>query len=101
MLKGYQKQFLRGSAHAMSPLVMIGQKGYTPELLKEIDANLEHRELIKIKFVDFKEQDQKQEILAQIAAATAAEVVGKVGHTAVLYRQNKDPQKRTIKVPVR
>lgn len=101
MLKGYQKQFLRGSAHAMSPLVMIGQKGCTPELLKEIDANLERRELIKIKFVDFKEKDQKQEILSQISTDAAAEVVGTVGHTAVLYRKNRDPEKRKIKVPVR
>lgn len=101
MLKGYQKQFLRGSAHAMSPLVQIGQKGCTPELLKEIDVHLEKRELIKIKFVDLKEKDQKNEILAQITTETSAEVAGTVGHTAVLYRQNKDPQKRTIVLPVR
>jgi len=101
MLKGYQKQYLRGLAHPLSPLVQIGQKGCTPELLKEIDATLNRCELIKIKFVDFKEKDQKQEILSQIGTESAAEVVGTVGHTAVLFRQNKNPENRKIKVPVR
>lgn len=101
MLKGYQKLYLRGLAHPLSPLVQIGQKGCTPELLKEIDTTLKRCELVKIKFVDFKEKDKKQEILSQISTETAAEVVGTVGHTAVLYRQNKNPEDQKIKLPVR
>jgi RNA-binding protein len=101
MLKGYQKQFLRGLAHPMSPLVMIGKKGCTPELIKELEATLTRRELIKIKFIDFKEKEDKENILAQIGSQTGAGCVGKVGHTAVLFRQNKNPEKRKIKVPAR
>jgi RNA-binding protein YhbY len=57
MLKGYQKQYLRGCAHdGIAPLVIIGRSGCTPALLKAIKASLETRELIKIKFNDFKEK---------------------------------------------
>jgi RNA-binding protein len=101
MLKGYQKQFLKGRAHGLSPLVIIGQNGCTPALLRALNAELESHELIKIKFNDFKEKDQKKEILAQIATETRAMIVSQVGHTAVLFRQNKDPDKRKITVPAR
>jgi RNA-binding protein len=101
MLKGYQKQYLKGCAHGTAPLVIIGHGGCTPALIKTIDSSLETRELIKIKFNDFKEKPQKEEILSKISAQTAALLVGTVGHTALLFRQNKDPQKRKIVVPVR
>jgi RNA-binding protein len=101
MLKGYQKQFLKGRAHGLSPLVIIGQNGCTPALLKAVKAALESHELIKIKFNDFKDRDLKKEILSKIATETRALLISQVGHTAVLYRQNKDPEKRKITVPVR
>ncbi len=101
MLKGYQKQYLKGCAHGIAPLVIIGRSGCTPALLKAIDASLETRELIKIKFNDFKEKARKEEILSQIVAKTAAILLSTVGHTAVLFRRNNDPEKRKIVVPVR
>jgi RNA-binding protein len=101
MLKGYQKQYLKGCAHGISPLVIIGQNGCTPTLIKAINASLETRELIKIKFNDFKEKAQKEEILSQIVAKTAAILLSKVGHTAVLFRQNKNPEKRKFVIPAK
>jgi RNA-binding protein len=101
MLKGFQKQYLKGLAHGVAPLVIIGQNGFTSALLKAINSSLETRELIKIKFNDFKEKAQKEEILTKIIAESSAMLVGTVGHTAVLFRENKDPQKRKIIVPVR
>ena len=101
MLKGYQKQFLKGRAHGIAPLIIIGQNGCTPALLKAIGAALESHELIKIKFNDFKDKEQKEEILSEIVANTNALLISRVGHTAVLFRQNKNPEKRKIAVPVR
>ena len=100
-LKGYQKKYLKGLVHGMKPLVFVGQKGLSPTLIKAVDESLETHELIKVKFVDFKERDQKEEIIRAIEKQTASELVGMVGHVAIFYRQQKDPEKRKINIPKR
>ena len=59
-LKGYQKKYLKGLVHSMKPVVFVGQKGLSPAVTKAVDESLEKHELIKIKFVDFKEKGQKE-----------------------------------------
>jgi RNA-binding protein len=98
-LKNYQKKYLRGLAHGMKPLVFVGQKGLSEAVIKAVDESLEKHELIKIKFIDFKEKDQKKEITGVIEKETSSELVGMVGHIAIFYRRQKDPEKRKIHVP--
>ena len=98
-LKGSQRKYLRGLAHSLNPSALIGHKGVTPTLLDEIELALDALELIKIKFIDFKQKDQKNELLETIVSSTHAHLAGMVGHVAVLYRQNKDEKKRHIKLP--
>ena len=100
-LKGYQKKYLKGLAHGMNPLVLVGQKGLSFSVIKAVDESLEKHELIKLKFIDFKEKGQKKEIAAAIEKETSSELVGMVGHVAIFYRQQKDPEKRKINVPKR
>ena len=100
-LKGFQKKYLRGLAHGMKPLVLIGQSGLTPGVIAAVDDALETHELIKVKFNDFKEKTQKEEINGAIETATASEMVGMIGHLAIFYRMNPDPEKRKIMVPKR
>ena len=59
-LKGFQKKHLRGLAHKLSPVVYIGKKGVSDTLMKSLEEALNSHELIKIKFVDFKEKNQKK-----------------------------------------
>lgn len=47
-LKGHQKNYLRGLAHSLRPVVLIGQGGIQPPVIKAIDEALEIHELIKI-----------------------------------------------------
>ena len=54
-LKSYQKKFLRELAHDLKPIVFIGQKGITPTLLDSLNQALSDHELIKIKFIEFKD----------------------------------------------
>ena len=98
-LTGSQRKTLRGIAHNLKPAVLIGQHGLTPTVLKYIDEALERHELIKIKFNEFKEKEQKQTLSARIAEATACEMVGMVGHTAIFFRYQPDPEKRSIQLP--
>ena len=100
-LKGYQKKYLKGLAHGMKPQAYVGQKGLSSAVTEAIDEALEKHELIKVKFVDFKEKMQRKEIAAAIEKETASELVGMIGHVAIFYREHRDPEKRRIEVPRR
>jgi RNA-binding protein len=94
-----QRKYLRGLAHALKPVVFVGQKGLTATLGSAIDQALDAHELIKVKFVEFKEKDHKTAITARIEADSKAVLVGLIGHTAIFYRAQKDPEKRRIELP--
>lgn len=96
-LKGSQRKYLRAQAHHLKPLVIIGAKGVTDQLLGSVDLVLKDHELIKVKFGEFKEA--KKEMSDEIAKATKSELVGLIGNIAIFFRQNPNPEKRKIKIP--
>jgi RNA-binding protein len=100
-LKGYQKKHLKGLAHGMKPVAFVGQKGLSSTVSRAIDESLTTHELIKVKFIDFKEKDQKAEITDAIEQKTTSELVAMIGHVAIFYREQPDPKKRKIEVPKR
>lgn len=100
-LKGYQKKYLKGLAHGIKPLAYVGQNGLSSTVSQAIDESLATHELIKVKFVDFKEKVQKEKIAAAIEQETASELVGMIGHVAIFYREQQDPERRRIEVPKR
>lgn len=100
-LQGYQKKYLRGLAHSLKPVVLIGQKGVTDALAEAVSDALDQHELIKVKFLDFKESEQKQEIVGMLEEMTGCQAAGLIGHMAILFRQHRDPEKRKIRVPDR
>ena len=99
MLQGFQRKHLRGLAHAYKPVVFIGQKGISESLSESFEEALDSHELIKVKFVDFKEKEQKKELIKELEKAAACEMVGMTGHIAIFFRQNRDPEKRKISIP--
>jgi len=100
-MEGFQRKYLRGIAHGLKPVVIIGQKGCTETLLAAIHEALNTHELIKIRFIELKDKTRKNETLGLIQERTSCENVGMIGHTAILYRQHNDPEKRKIKLPVK
>ncbi|THB79999.1 MAG: ribosome assembly RNA-binding protein YhbY [Desulfobacteraceae bacterium] len=98
-LKGSQRKFLRGLAHNLNPAAYVGQKGITEQLIEEINQALDASELIKVKFVDYKDKDVKKALSDEITKAVNAHLAGMVGHVIILYRQHKDTAKRLIKLP--
>ena len=98
-LNGSQRKYLRGLAHNLNPAAAVGQKGITHALLDEIEESLAASELIKVKFVEFKEKEAKKELTEEIAKRTDACVAGMVGHVAILYRRHPDADKRKIRLP--
>ena len=96
MLKGTQKKYLKSLAHSLKPVVFIGQRGLTPTLAKAMEDALDCHELIKVRFVDFKEKNLKKDLTLEIEKNHGCSKVGMVGHIAIFYRMNKDPKKRKI-----
>ena len=100
-LKGFQKKFLKGLAHGLRPVVFIGQKGLSASVIGSIQEALNTHELIKVKFIEFKEKQQKADMAELIEAEARCRLVGILGHIAIFYRRQPDPQKRKIKLPQR
>jgi RNA-binding protein len=96
-LTGKQKAYLKKLVHAVKPVVMIGGKGVSEQVIRTINEELDLKELIKIKFVDFKEQ--KKVLFPQLAEQVKAEAIDLIGNVGILYRQNDDPEKQKIKIP--
>ncbi|BBO80500.1 YhbY family RNA-binding protein [Desulfosarcina ovata] len=100
-LQGFQKRFLRGLAHGRKPVVFVGQKGLSPSLLNAMNDALDRHELVKVKFIEFKEKEKKMAIAEQIEQTILCEMVAMVGHMATFYRWQPDPEKRKIDLPAK
>ncbi len=98
-LAGYQKKYLRGLAHGLKPIVLIGQKGLTASVTDALEQALMTHELVKAKFIDDKDRTFKAQTLEALEKATGGDMVGTIGHTAIFYRPHPDPQKRKISIP--
>jgi RNA-binding protein len=90
-LTGKQKNYLRGIAHKLNPVVMIGGKGLTDAVLAEIELALAQHELIKIKLPG-NSKSEKVATMAQIASKTDSEPVQLIGRVGVLYRTGEEPK---------
>ena len=95
-LTAAQTRFLRGQAHDLKAMLQVGGKGITDALVAEIALALDHHELIKVK-VAAADRDDRDGMIDQLIERTGAALVQRIGHTAVLYRQNSE--KRQIVLP--
>ena len=98
-LTSTQAKYLRGIAHGLKPVVYIGQKGLTDALIRSTEEAFDSHELIKIKFIDYKEKKQKTELSRDLEGRTGSQLAGIIGHVAILYRPHADREKRKIKLP--
>ena len=96
-LKGYQRSYLTKHAHDIKPVVMIGRNGMSDQIIKAVEEALRAHELIKVKFVEHKED--RKTLANEMAEATHAELVRIIGNIAVLYKVAYDPDNRKISVP--
>jgi len=84
-LASSERRALRARAHALAPVVMIGEAGLTTPVLNEIHRNLASHELIKIRvFAD--DHAVRSRCLTEICAALHAAPVQHIGKILVIYR---------------
>lgn len=98
-LSGFQKQYLKGLAHHLKPIVQIGKNGLTDQVCADIDRALLAHELIKVKFLEH--QEEKKSLTQSISDKLQGYQVGLVGNTAILYRPHPEKEKRKISLPVK
>ena len=87
MLSAMERKALKAKAHKLEPVVQIGAKGLTDEVVAEIERALHAHELIKVRAGGL-ERDERDVILKAIVGRTGAEEVQQVGKVFVLYRKN-------------
>ena len=86
MLTPAQRKELKGRAHDLDPIVMIGAKGLTDEVVKEVELALKARELIKVRAPAL-DRDARQVAYQALCERTGAEGVQHIGKVFVLYRK--------------
>ncbi|MFN3544345.1 MAG: YhbY family RNA-binding protein [Thiobacillus sp.] len=89
-LTSAQRQHLKGLALNRQPVVMIGSRGLTAAVLKEVERALAAHELIKIKAAS-DEADTRRAWMEEICAATGAAPVQQIGKMLVIYRAGEKP----------
>jgi RNA-binding protein len=92
-----QRKYLRGLAHHLEAVVLVGKQGLSESLVAAASGALDAHELIKVRFNEHK--DQKKELTAKLAEETSSQVAGIIGHVAILYRPHPEAEKRRIKLP--
>ena len=80
-----QLRFLRGKAHPLRPVVMLGAKGLTDNVVAETVQALRDHELIKVR-VRADERARRDALLTALVERAECTLVARIGHVAVLYR---------------
>jgi RNA-binding protein len=85
-----ERRALQARAHPLHPVVIVGSKGVTESVLKEVEVALKSHELIKVKLASDDRAERASQFAALSAALSAAPVqqIGKIG---VLFRENVEP----------
>jgi len=91
-----QIKFLRAKCHELKPVIMMGHKGLTEEVLSELDIALTHHELVKIK-LSIDDRDLRKQVATEICEKSQSEEVQSIGKTLTVYRVN--PDKAVISLP--
>lgn len=91
-----QRRHLRGLGHALKPIIFIGHAGASAAVVAEAARALHDHELVKVRVTGL-EREARDAALDLLASGTKSEIVGRIGHTGVLYRRN--PERTKIVLP--
>ena len=94
-LSNSQKRYLRGLTHHINPVVMVGDKGLSANVLGEIEQALDHHELIKVKLRT--DRATRMALTGEIMEQCGATLVHQIGQVACFFRRN--PEKPVITLP--
>lgn len=88
-LSNPQKRYLRGLAHDLKPVMMVGAKGVSDNVVAETGLAIERHELIKVR-VAAGERELRDQWITDLCERSDAALVARIGNIAVLYRRSPD-----------
>jgi len=91
MLTPKERQHLKAKAHKLKPIILIGNRGFTEAVGKEIDRALTDHELIKIR-LQSPDRESRQALVVTICQTHAAELVQLIGNIGIIYRKNPEQE---------
>ena len=81
-----ERSHLKARAHALEPVVFVGQAGLSGTVVAELERALAAHELIKVKLASA-DRDERAALAEEICTRTGAEAVQQVGKVLILWRQ--------------
>ena len=96
-LTSRQRSALRSQAHELEPVVLVGRAGVTAAVIREVDEALSARELIKVRLAG--DRAERAASADAVAEAVRADLAGRIGRIAILYRAHPDPARRKVRLP--
>lgn len=88
-LNAIERSALRSEAHALNPVVLIGEAGLSEAVMKEIDSALHSHGLIKVRV--FGDDRQARALMYETICSTLqAAPIQHIGKLLVIYRPKSD-----------
>ncbi len=84
-----KRAFLKKKAHNLEPMVRIGKDGLNENIIQSILDAIDSRELLKVKILQNCEEE-KGTIYSKLMDVKDFEVVGMIGRTKIIFKENKD-----------
>ena len=96
-LNGQQRSYLSKQAQELNPIVYIGKNGLREAVIASLDTALSDHELVKVRFIDFKED--RHDIAHSLEEATESILVRVIGNVGIFYRPAKNAEERRYSLP--
>lgn len=84
-----QRRHLKGLAHPLKPVILMGNAGLTEAVVAETLRALNDHELIKVRLPGL-DREERDAALAMLAERTQSVMVTRIGHVAVLYKRHPE-----------
>ena len=84
-----ERKLLKARAHSLEPVVLVGNKGLTDEVVTEVDRALTAHELIKVRAPGL-DRKAREAAFQSLCERTGAEAVQHIGKVFVLYRKKPE-----------
>ena len=85
------KRHVRHELKDESPTIWVGKDGLTPQLISEIEKQLQKNKMVKVRILPaaLQEDNTAQAIASKAAEQTDAALVEVRGHVFILFRKRK------------
>jgi RNA-binding protein len=89
------RQSLIAKAHALNPIIIIGNQGISESLLLETERALYDHELIKVRIPGGLDKEERALLINEFVNKLKAECLKHIGNILILYKQSDKHNHKT------